>query len=135
MPPSAITQRYRPHTGACSPSRRPSSETSALDRAQSQYRAALTGPLWAVCNEHSGEQGTLSFADFGELGVQAVGYELPIALVALKAAIDAARELRATGSIVPLLARSASFEEFLALAGFSEMEAAARRYGVIPAAG
>ncbi len=98
-----------------------------------QYRAALTGPLWAVCNEHSGEQGRLSLADFREIGIQAVGYELPVALVALKAAIDAARELLQTGSIVPLLNRMATFEEFTALAGFDEMAGTARRYGVIPA--
>lgn len=98
-----------------------------------QYRAALTGPLWAVCNEHSGEQGTVTFAQFRELGVQAVGYELPVALAGLRAMIDAARELRETGSIVGLQDRSVTFDEFLDLAGFGEMEGLARRYGVIPA--
>jgi len=106
-----------------------SSDAATLRR----HRAELAGPLWAVCNEHSGEQGRLSLADFREIGIQAVGYELPVALVALKAAIDAARELRQTGSIVPLLERMTSFEEFTALAGFDEMAQTARRYGVIPA--
>ena len=106
-----------------------SSDAATLRR----HRAELSGPLWAVCNEHSGEQGRLSLADFREIGIQVVGYELPVALVALKAAIDAARELRQTGSIVSLLDRMASFEEFTTLAGFEDMAATARRYGVIPA--
>jgi len=105
-----------------------SSDAATLQR----HRDALAGPLWAVCNEHSGAQGRLSFDDFRELGIQAVGYELPVALVALRAAIDAARELRQGGSIVPLLPRMASFEELLSLAGFNEMAETARRYGVIP---
>jgi len=106
-----------------------SSDAATLRR----HRAELRGPLWAVCNEHSGEQGRLSLDDFRTLGIQAIGYELPIALVALRAAIDAARELRATGSIVPLLDRMTSFQDFLGLAGFDEMANAARRYGVISA--
>lgn len=99
-----------------------------------RHRAELDGPLWATCNEHSGAQGRLSLDEFREIGIQAVGFELPVALVGLRAMIDAARELRETGSIVPLLDRMASFEEFLALAGFDEMAESARRYGVIPAA-
>jgi 2-methylisocitrate lyase-like PEP mutase family enzyme len=97
-----------------------------------RHRAELTGPLWAVCNQHSGAQGRLSLDDFREIGIQAVGFELPVALVGLRAMIDAARELRSTGSIVPLLDRMATFEEFLALAGFGEMAETAKRYGVIP---
>jgi 2,3-dimethylmalate lyase len=107
-----------------------SSDAATLRR----HRAELTGPLWAVCNEHSGEQGRLSLAEFRQIGIQVIGYELPVALVALKAAITAARELRETGSIVPLLDRMTSFSEFTALAGFGEMAEMARRYGVIPPA-
>lgn len=106
-----------------------SSDAATLRR----HRAELSGPLWAVCNEHSGEQGQLSLAEFAEIGIQLVSYELPIALVGLRAMVEAARELRATGSLVSLLDRSMTFAEFLDLAGFGEMEAAARRYGVIPA--
>ena len=106
--------------------------TSSDEATLRRHRAELDGPLWAVCNEHSGAQGRLSLAEFGALGIQAVSYELPVALVGLRAMIDAARELRETGSIVGLLDRSASFEEVLALAGFGEMEALARQYGVIP---
>jgi 2-methylisocitrate lyase-like PEP mutase family enzyme len=104
-----------------------SSDAATLRR----HRAELSGPLWATCNEHSGEQGRLSLDDFREIGIQAIGFELPIALVGLRAMIDAARELRAGGSIVPLLDRMASFDEFRSLAGFDEMAATARRYGVI----
>jgi 2-methylisocitrate lyase-like PEP mutase family enzyme len=96
-----------------------------------RHRAELTGPLWATCNEHSGAQGRLSLAEFREIGIQAVGYELPVALVGLRAMIEAARELRAGGSIIPLLDRMTSFEEFLTLAGFDDMAQVARRYGVI----
>jgi len=106
--------------------------TSSTSDTLRQHRAALTGPLWAVCNAHSGEQGRLSLAEFKALGIGAVGYELPVALVALRAMIRAAAQLRETGSIVPLLPEMASFEEFLALAGFNEMAETARRYGVIP---
>lgn len=98
-----------------------------------RHRDELRGPLWATCNEHSGEQGRLSLAEFKAIGIQAIGFELPVALVALRAAVEAARELRESGSIVPLLPRMASFESFLSLAGFDEMAAAARRYGVIAA--
>jgi len=98
--------------------------TSSTAETLRRHRAELKGPLWAVCNEHSGEQGRLSLADFRALGIQAIGFELPVALVALRAAIDAARQLRETGSIVPLLPRMASFDQ---------MAETARRYGVIPA--
>jgi 2-methylisocitrate lyase-like PEP mutase family enzyme len=106
-----------------------SSDAATLQR----HRAELSGPLWAVCNPHSGEQGRLSFAEFRDLGIQAVGYELPVALVALRAAVEAAHQLREGGSILPLIPRMATFEEFLGLAGFDEMAETARRYGVIPA--
>jgi 2-methylisocitrate lyase-like PEP mutase family enzyme len=106
-----------------------SSDAETLRR----HRAELSGPLWAVCNEHSGAQGRLTLDEFRALGVQVVGYELPVALVGLRAMVDAARELREAGSIAPLLPRMASFKEFLALAGFDEMAETARRYGVIPA--
>jgi 2-methylisocitrate lyase-like PEP mutase family enzyme len=98
-----------------------------------RHRAELSGPLWAVCNPHSGAQGKLSLDDFREIGIQMVGFELPMALVGIKAMTEAARELRASGSIVPLSDRMATFEEFIALAGFGEMAETAKRYGVIPA--
>jgi 2-methylisocitrate lyase-like PEP mutase family enzyme len=106
--------------------------TSSDPETLHRHRAELSGPLWATCNQHSGAQGRLSFDEFRAIGIQAVGYELPVALVGLRATIDAARELRAAGSIVPLVDRMATFEEFLALAGFDEMAALARRHGVIP---
>lgn len=96
-----------------------------------QYRKALKGPLWATCNINSGEQHKLKLADFKRLGIQIVGYETAIYLVALKATIEAAKHLRKTGTIVPLKKDMLEFDEFIRLAGFKKMAEIARKYGLV----
>jgi 2-methylisocitrate lyase-like PEP mutase family enzyme len=106
--------------------------TSSHPDSLRQYRAGLEGPIWSVCNPHSGAQAQLTLDEFRELGIQMVAFELGIYLVGLRAMIDAAKELRATGGIGTLIPRMTTFEEFLSLSGYDEMAAVARRYGVIP---
>ncbi|MBI4528529.1 MAG: isocitrate lyase/PEP mutase family protein [Deltaproteobacteria bacterium] len=96
-----------------------------------QYRKALKGPLWTTCNVNSGEQHKLRLADFKRLGIQIVGYETAIYLVALQATIKAAKRLRKTGTIAPLKKDMLPFDEFIRLAGFKEMAETARKYGVV----
>lgn len=96
-----------------------------------QYRKTLKGPLWATCNINSGEQHKLNLSDFKRLGIQIVGYETAIYLVALKATIEAATQLRKTGTIVPLKENMLEFDEFIRLAGFKEMAETAKKYGLV----
>lgn len=96
-----------------------------------QYRKTLKGPLWATCNINSGEQHKLNLSDFKRLGIQIVGYETAIYLVALKATIEAATQLRKTGTIVPLKENMLEFDGFIRLAGFKEMAETAKKYGLV----
>lgn len=96
-----------------------------------QYRKALKGPFWTTCNINSGAQHKLKLRDFKRLGIQIVGYETAIYLVALQATIKAARRLRKSGSLVPLKKNMLAFDEFIRLAGFNEMAETARKYGLV----
>lgn len=96
-----------------------------------QYRKALKGPFWTTCNINSGAQHKLKLRDFKRLGIQIVGYETAIYLVALQAAIKAARRLRKSGSLMPLKKNMLAFDEFIRLAGFNEMAETARKYGLV----
>lgn len=96
-----------------------------------QYRKALKGPFWTTCNINSGAQHKLKLRDFKRLGIQIVGYETAIYLVALQATIKAARRLRKSGSLVPLKKNMLAFGEFIRLAGFNEMAETARKYGLV----
>jgi 2-methylisocitrate lyase-like PEP mutase family enzyme len=96
-----------------------------------QYRKALKGPFWTTCNINSGAQHKLKLRDFKRLGIQIVGYETAIYLVALQATIKAARRLRKSGSLVPLKKNMLAFDEFIRLAGFNELAETARKYGLV----
>ncbi len=96
-----------------------------------QYRKALKGPFWTTCNINSGAQHKLKLRDFKRLGIQIVGYETAIYLVALQATIKAAKRLRKSGTLVPLKKNMLAFDEFIRLAGFNEMAKTARKYGLV----
>lgn len=96
-----------------------------------QYRKALKGPFWTTCNINSGAQHKLKLRDFKRLGIQIVGYETAIYLVALQATIKAAKRLRKSGTLIPLKKNMLAFDEFIRLAGFNELAETARKYGLV----